>query len=305
MSGGGEGDALAGVGVAMRASGAPSLARAADAPSRSVHGGCIGAAYRWPVGGDACVFVKTGGACDVTMLEAEAAGLEELQAANALRVPRVLGVGVADAAAWLALEWLDLAPSTSASDARLGEGLAALHRVHADAFGWTRDNFIGRTPQLNAPERDAATFLRERRLRPQLERARAAGCDPRLYERGQRLLEIVDVYYGAYAPMPSLLHGDLWSGNRAALAGDEPVVYDAAPYFGDREADIAMSRLFGGFGPRFYAAYFAAWPLDAAHGYRRSLHNLYHVLNHLNLFGGAYAAQAASMIDGLLAEAGR
>jgi protein-ribulosamine 3-kinase len=294
-------DEAAAVGAALRVA----LGRAADAPERSVHGGCIGDAWRWPLGGGDVAFVKTAPATNAAMLEAEAAGLAELAAARAVRVPTVLAHGVAGAVAWLALEWLDLAAPTPASDARLGEALAMLHRVHADAFGWMRDNFIGRTPQSNAPLRDGVAFLRERRLRPQLELAKATGHPGRLIERGELLLENVDVFYGAYAPVPSLLHGDLWGGNQAALAGGEPIVFDPAPYFGDREADIAMTRLFGGFGPRFYAAYFAAWPLDAAHGYRRSLHNLYHVLNHLNLFGGSYAAQAESMIDGLLAEAGR
>lgn len=291
----------AAIAAALRAT----LGRAADAPERAVHGGCIGEAWRWPLGGGDVAFVKTAPAAQSAMLEAEAAGLAELAAAHAVRVPTVLANGVGGAFAWLALEWLDLEATTPASDARLGETLAMLHRVHADAFGWTRDNFIGRTPQPNAPLRDGVAFLRERRLRPQLELAKRNGCAPRLIDRGELLLENVDVFYGAYVPVPSLLHGDLWGGNHAALADGEPVVFDPAPYFGDREADVAMTRLFGGFGPRFYAAYFAAWPLDAAHGYRRSLHNLYHVLNHLNLFGGSYSAQAESIIDGLLAEAGR
>lgn len=281
------------------------LGTAADAPEARVEGGCIGESWRWRTGAATHAFVKTLPAAQAALLEAEAAGLAELESAGAIRVPRMLGRGLAGPHAWLALEWLDLEAPSAASDAQLGERLAALHRVRADRHGWHRDNYIGRTPQANAPHADWVTFLRSRRLEPQLRLARANGQPARLVDRGLLLLEVLDVFYASYSPAPSLLHGDLWSGNRAALAGGEPVVYDPACHYGDREADVAMTRLFGGFGPRFYAAYQATWPLDAAAGYRRDLHNLYHVLNHLNLFGDAYAAQAARMIDGLLAEAGR
>jgi fructosamine-3-kinase len=280
------------------------LGPVAPAPAAAVGGGCIGAAWRWPLGSGSQAFVKTVPAASAALLDAEAAGLAELESAGAIRVPRRLAQGVAGAHAWLALEWLDLEPPSPASDARLGEGLAALHRVRADRHGWHRDNYVGRTPQANPWHQDWPMFLRTRRLAPQLELARANGAPARLVQRGLQLLEVVGVFYASYVPTPSLLHGDLWSGNRGSLAGGEPVVYDPACHYGDREADVAMTRLFGGFGPRFYAAYQATWPLDAAAGYRRDLHNLYHVLNHLNLFGGAYAAQAAAMIDGLLAEAG-
>ncbi len=281
------------------------LGDAADEPAARVAGGCIGESWRWRTGTATCAFVKTLPAAETAMLEAEAAALVELEAAGAIRVPRVLGRGVAGSLAWLALEWLDLETPSPATDAELGERLAGLHRVRAERHGWHRDNYIGRTPQVNAPHADWVSFLRACRLAPQLELARANGHPTRLVDRGLLLLEVADVFYASYAPAPSLLHGDLWSGNRAALAGGEPVVYDPACHYGDREADVAMTRLFGGFGPRFYAAYQATWPLDAAAGYRRDLHNLYHVLNHLNLFGGSYVAQASRMIDGLLAEAGR
>ena len=279
------------------------LGAAADAPDASVGGGCIAESWRWRAG-SGCAFVKVLPAADAALLEAEADGLAELAASDAVRVPRVLGRGAAGARAWLALEWLDLEPPTAASDARLGERLAGLHRVRAERCGWHRDNFIGRTPQSNAPHADWVEFLSTRRLAPQLELARANGHPSRLVDRGLRLVEMLGVFYASYSPAPSLLHGDLWSGNRGALADGEPVVYDPACHYGDREADVAMTRLFGGFGPRFYAAYQATWPLDAAAGYRRDLHNLYHVLNHSNLFGGSYAEQAGRMIDGLLAEAG-
>lgn len=278
--------------------------RIARAPSAAVGGGCIHEAWRWS-SGDCDLFVKVAPLADASLLDAEAAGLTELAGAVALRVPRVLGRGSTADVAWLALEWLELGPVAPECDARLGEGLAALHRVRADRYGLDADNFIGRTPQANAWCADWVEFLRERRLRPQLALAARNGARTALVDAGERLLECLGVFYSSYRPAASLLHGDLWSGNRGATSGGEPVVYDPAPYYGDREADLAMTRLFGGFGPRFYAAYQSSWPLDAAAGYRRDLHNLYHVLNHLNLFGGAYAVQAEAMIASLLAEAGR
>jgi fructosamine-3-kinase len=186
----------------------------------------------------------------------------------------------------------------------LGEALAWLHRARGPHCGLERDNFIGATPQPNGTAPDWVTFLRERRLGYQLDLAAANGYGGRLQERGRRLNEVIDVFFSTHHPAMSLLHGDLWSGNRGVLADGTPVVFDPAVYHGDREADIAMTRLFGSFGPRFYAAYTATWPLDLAAGTRRDLYNLYHVLNHLNLFGGAYRAQAEAMIDRLLAAAG-
>ena len=186
----------------------------------------------------------------------------------------------------------------------LGEQLAALHRVGAARFGWHRDNTIGATPQLNSWDDDWVRFFVRQRVGPQLELAEQRGASARLLDRGRLLCGIAGALFSSYRPVPSLLHGDLWGGNWAADDADTPVVFDPAVYFGDREADLAMTRLFGGFGPAFYAAYQSDWPLDQAAGTRRGFYNLYHVLNHFNLFGGSYAAQAEGMIDRLLAELG-
>jgi protein-ribulosamine 3-kinase len=221
-----------------------------------------------------------------------------------LRVPEVLAVGASGSQAWLALRWIEFSPATRESDALLGERLAALHRVSAARFGWKRDNTVGATPQHNAWDDDWVRFFVTQRLGAQLQLAGRNAAPRRLVERGGRLCEGVSALYSSYRPVPSLLHGDLWAGNRATDAAGKPVIFDPAVYFGDREADIAMTRLFGGFHPAFYSAYQAAWPLDQAAGTRRTLYNLYHVLNHFNLFGGGYAAQAEAMIDRLLAELG-
>ena len=276
----------------------------APRPSAPVAGGSIHAAWRWPYEAG-LLFVKQAPRADAAMLVAEAEGLAALAAANALRVPAVRGHGVAGGSAWLALEWLELVAPDAVSDAVLGERLAAQHRHLAEHFGFARDNFVGRTPQPNGWCDDWVAFLGSRRLAPQFARAAAAGHAGRLGEHGALLLEVLGEFYAGYRPQPSLLHGDLWGGNRGALAGGTPVVFDPAVYFGDREADLAMTRLFGGFSSRFYSAYHASWPLDPGAEARRDLHSLYHVLNHLNLFGGAYAAQALALTGRLLAAAGR
>ncbi len=285
----------------------------AESPAARVHGGSIDDSYRWESTAGA-LFVKIAAAGKLAMLEAEAAGLDELRGASPARVPRVLACGAAEDLAYLALEWIDLRPRSAAAEAvreagrgldaetRLGEALAGQHRMASTRFGWSRDNTIGSTPQQNAWTDDWIGFFRERRLRYQLELARGGGHAGRLQRRGSELLDRMDALFTSYRPRPSLLHGDLWGGNWGVDRGGAPVIFDPAVYYGDRETDIAMTRLFGGFGPSFYAAYEAAWPLDEGAGPRVTLYNLYHVLNHLNLFGGGYLRQAETMIDRLLAE---
>ncbi|MBK6336107.1 MAG: fructosamine kinase family protein [Betaproteobacteria bacterium] len=243
-------------------------------------------------------FVKVNGADRLPMFEAEAAGLAELAASNAVRVPQPLATGREGAHAFLVLEWLDV--HGGGHDAALGRALAVLHRHTAPRFGWHRDSTIGTTPQENGWCDDWCAFFGERRLAPQLARV-AAGGDADLAAAGRRVIAALPALLAGHAPSPSLLHGDLWGGNAGALATGEPVIFDPAVYYGDREADLAMTELFGGFGRPFYAAYEAAWPLPPGYPRRRRLYNLYHVLNHANLFGGGYRAQARAMIDALLA----
>ena len=268
-----------------------------------VSGGCISAAFRvtTPAG---TLFVKADRAERLGMFEAEALGLEALRDAGALRIPAVIALGGDREGAFLALEWLDLAAGRSRAEHELGERLAMQHRATARQFGWHRDNWIGATPQPKDWLTDWVEFWRTRRLGPQLDLAADRGARSAVLDRGRRLTEMLPAYFTSYRPVPSLLHGDLWGGNWAVDASGRPVLFDPAVYYGDREADLAMTRLFGGFGSGFYAAYHAAWPLDAAAGYRRDLYNLYHVLNHYNLFGGGYLEQAAGMADRLLAELG-
>lgn len=272
-------------------------------PTERVSGGSINTCYRWHTALGA-MFVKVGPLAARAGFAAEAEGLAALAATRALRVPQVLACGHTDDTAFLALEWIEAGPASATSERRLGEGLAALHAVTARRFGWERDNTIGRTPQLNGWTDGWAEFFRERRLRPQLELAAQNGFAEVLSARGERLLESLPALLGEHVPLASLLHGDLWGGNWLTASSGEPVIFDPAVYYGDREADLAMTRLFGGFGAAFYAAYEARAALAPGAASRGELYNLYHVLNHANLFGGGYARQARTMIDQLLAEVG-
>ena len=260
----------------------------------AVSGGDISAAWRL---GD--LFVKTGPLSAAAMFAAEARGLAEIAATGTVRVPQLVRQTEIGDASILALEWLQLGMSDAATERQLGEQLAAMHRHTQAQFGWYCDNTIGLTPQPNTLTDDWVDFLREHRLQHQLRLAREAGFAGRLQVLGERLLQRLPSLFAGVDVVPSLLHGDLWSGNRASCAG-EPVLFDPAVYYGDRETDLAMSRLFGGFAPEYYAAYDAAWPLADGAADRVAVYQLYHVLNHLNLFGGGYYGRAVELMAGLV-----
>lgn len=265
-----------------------------------VAGGDISRAFRCTDNRDRDWFLKLNHISFADAFAAELAGLQELRQARTLRVPQAQASGITGMQSWLLLEWLDLQPAGSAAAERLGEGLAEMHRVTAETFGAHRDNYIGATPQKNGSVKVWVTFYVKRRLQPQLRLAAENGAPQALIKKGQSLEERLPALLAGYTPPPSLLHGDLWGGNVAQLPDGYPAIFDPAVYYGDRETDLAMTRLFGGFPPAFYRAYEAAWPLEAGHELRCVLYQLYHVLNHFNLFGGAYLAQAARMLDTLL-----
>ncbi len=247
-------------------------------------------------------FVKTGEAAAAPLFAAEAQGLQALSAAAVVPTPTFIALGQTATGAFLVLEHLELKPLDQAGGARLGEAMAQLHRVSGESFGWTTANFIGSTPQQNTPHAGWPHFFGERRLRPQLQLALQNGMERTLVTKGYGVIERIGGLFLDYRPAPSLLHGDLWSGNAAQTSNGLPVIFDPACYYGDRETDIAMAELFGGFPTSFYAAYRAAWPLDSGYETRKPLYNLYHILNHFNLFGSAYLGQAQRMIERLLAE---
>jgi fructosamine-3-kinase len=261
-------------------------------------GGCINTAVRLS-NGEQHWFIKLNQASRLAMFEAEFLGLQDLAAADAIRVPLPLCTGTADGQSYIVMEYIPL--GGSGSNALAGEQLAALHRHQARRFGWQRDNTIGSTHQPNDWTADWIAFWRVYRLGFQLEEAARNGLGQRIQQLGERLLACFPALMD-HAPIPSLLHGDLWGGNLSHDDQGKPVIYDPATYYGDREAEIAMTELFGGFGSAFYAAYNTAWPLDAGYATRKTFYNLYHILNHANMFGGGYVGQAQRMMERLLAE---
>ncbi|MCP3871476.1 MAG: fructosamine kinase family protein [Gammaproteobacteria bacterium] len=269
-------------------------------PPQRIGGGCINTTFILD-DKEQRYFVKLNDSHLLSMFEAEAQGLEELQLSATIRVPRPICFGKTDQQAYLVLEFIDM--TGRADPVSAGRQLAALHRTTSERFGWHRDNTIGSTPQPNEWYDNWMEFWREKRLGYQLTLAAENGYSGNLQRRGEILLQSLPSLL-EHQPVPSLTHGDLWSGNLAYDRDSQPVIYDPATCYADRETDLAMTELFGGFGSDFYAAYREAWPLIPGYSTRRTLYNLYHILNHLNLFGGGYGNQALGMIDRLLAELG-
>jgi len=229
------------------------------------------------------------------MFEVEARGLQLLAEAKALRVPQV--IALIDQPPALVLEWIEAGSNKSSAADALGNGLAQQHRSIGAQHGLDHDNYIGANPQINTLADAWIDFYRDRRLGVQIDIARERGyLTPDRSRRLDAIVNHLDRWIDPGAVVPSLLHGDLWGGNYLIDAHGDPVLIDPAVYYGDREAEIAFTELFGGFGPRFYAAYNEAWPLDRGYTDRRDLYNLYHLLNHLNLFGEGYGGSVDAIL---------
>ncbi|MGA7935013.1 MAG: fructosamine kinase family protein [Kovacikia sp.] len=266
---------------------------------RSVGGGCINSGYSLSDGRHT-YFVKLNQAGQIAMFEAEAAGLQAMQATQSIRVPTPICWGAADADSYLVLEWIALGQGDSRSWEEMGRQLAAMHQASSgQGFGWERDNTIGSTPQINRWTQSWTEFWVECRINYQLQLAKRRGGH---FPNHGNLLAAIPRLLAGYTPQPSLVHGDLWSGNAAIAQSGQPVIFDPATYYGDREVDLAMTELFGRFPPEFYRGYNEVFPLDVGYKRRKTLYNLYHMINHFNLFGGGYEAQANRMIEQVLAE---
>ncbi len=245
------------------------------------------------------LFIKT---CPVDIYEiysAEADGLLEISKTDSIRVPEVIGFGKTDTENYLALEWIDIEPPNYVTEISFGEQLSELHRVTCENFGWFRDNTIGLTPQINNYSDDWVNFFRENRLEYQLKLAYNNGYSGKLQQLGSILIKKLPLYFDSGKIESSLLHGDLWAGNWGSYM-DRPIIFDPAVYFGDRETDLAMTMLFGGFGKNFYEAYESCWPLRQGYQKRLKIYQLYHVLNHLNLFGATYLKSAINLLKEIL-----
>lgn len=264
---------------------------------RSVSGGCINSGYAIS-SSQQIYFVKVNQAAQLAMFAAEAAGLDEMRASQTIRVPKPICWGTAADSAYLVLEWLELVGTNGSGWESMGHKLAALHQtISRKGFGWQMPNTIGATGQINEWTMNWAEFWTEHRLGYQFRLATERGG---IFPQQTRLLSAISKLLAGHNPQPALVHGDLWSGNAAITQAGEPVIFDPATYYGDREVDLAMTELFGGFPADFYRGYNAAFPIDSGYSHRKTLYNLYHILNHFNLFGGSYAAQANRMIEQIL-----
>lgn len=229
------------------------------------------------------------------MFDAEARGLALLSEARAIRIPNVVAAGEHEGTQWLVLEWIE--PSSRASDYwhTFGQQLAALHKVTHTHHGLDHNNYIGSLHQQNDRTGSWIDFFIQSRLDPQLRLA---------VDKGRADRSLVHAFETLYARLPSmlpeeapsLLHGDLWNGNLMTASHGEPCLIDPAVYFGNREMDLAMTRLFGGFDIRFYDAYQEAHPLQPGSASRVDIYNLYPLMVHVNLFGGGYTAQVKQIL---------
>lgn len=252
-----------------------------------VAGGCISNASRVTLENGRHVFLKWGSAAG--MFHAEATGLAALAATSTVRVPAILAVKD-----WLLLEWLEPAPMRSTEWEKLGRSLAAMHRTQGQSFGWNEPNFIGTLPQQNPWTSSWPEFWRDERIV-----AQAQGMSAQHRERIDHLLRFCDELEAGNEDGPSLLHGDLWGGNVHGMASGDAALIDPSCYYGHREVDLAMATLFGGFDQRFFDAYTEAWPLQPGFERRRLFYQLYYMLVHVNLFGGAYVSGAMSLVGKL------
>ena len=253
-------------------------------------------------GADDNYFLKTASLNDLPLLISEKIGLETLTITGDVRVPKVFFIGETSTCSFLICEYLELKKDNLFSGKTLGKQLALLHQNSNDFFGLDKDNWIGLNPQKNQWKKNWVGFFKEFRLLPQFMWAFEQGYRSNIEEMAGQLMEALPLYFDQYKPIPSLLHGDLWSGNCGTIDNSTPVIFDPAIYYGDREADLAMTKLFGGFPQVFYDAYNYQWPLDYGFKVRQNLYNLYHLLNHLTLFGEGYLVQTKDVLEQLLSE---
>jgi len=256
---------------------------------RSVGVGCINNASQ-VVTKTASYFLKWNSAPLPNMFTTEANGLQLLKAMNTIRIPEVFKVQEAqtDLLAFILMEWIE---RRSGFDQRIcGKQLAQLHLYSSsENYGLDHNNYIGSTPQYNDWMYDWVEFFREKRLKPQMELAiRNGRCNSSRRNKLESLLTQLGKWLGGVTRKPSLLHGDLWGGNVIGDENEKPVLIDPAVYYGDREADLAFTQMFGGFSSAFYQAYQEVYPLETDYQTRFEIYNIYHTLNHLNLFGESY-----------------
>lgn len=246
------------------------------------------------------IFIKSNYQKYAALLEAEAQALSEIEQQAAIKTPQYIGLHGEGDQIYLALEWLDL--KSRGDEFALGCQLAKLHQSTHSRYGWHSDNFIGYSKQPNNWTDRWSDFWLDYRLKPQLALASEQGFSRSLTKLEPALLAACEALLVGYQPQASLLHGDFWGGNKAYLEDGQPVIFDPASYYGDREVDLAMAGLFGGFTQDFYAGYESVWPLEVGFKQRKVLYNLYHQLNHLNMFGTSYLGECLRAIRNIVGE---
>ena len=279
----------------LHATGAP----ATVAGEEVVGGGSIGDTRRLRLADGRRYFLKSRrGPSLPGLFAAEEKGLAALRQAGVLRVPAVIAAD----SDFLLLEQIEIRGPGADFFTRFGRELARLHReARATTFGFATDNYLGASPQPNTSEKSWTRFWRNNRLGHQLARLRQQGlADRELDQLGEKLMDRLPEWLDEVEEAPSLLHGDLWAGNFLSDQKGNPVLVDPAVYYGHREAELAMTRLFGGFPPDFYAAYQETWPLAPGAADRAAIYELYHLLNHYNLFGAAYRGPCLEILRRLV-----
>lgn len=266
--------------------------------SKSVGGGCINDAQTITASDGKKFFLKQNFNSAKDMFFKEANGLKELKKANAIRVPEVILVDTN----FILLEQINSGRKSKNFDEDFGKSFASLHKYTSESFGFYEDNYIGSTPQKNIPEPEKKNnwikFYFNKRILFQYKLLESNGyADSALRKRISLLEDKIDDILRDSENIPSLLHGDLWSGNYMIDENGNACLIDPAVYYGNREADLAMTKLFGGFSSAFYKAYNEYFPLPAGYEYRENIYKLYHVMNHLNLFGSGYYHQTISLLD--------
>ena len=262
--------------------------------SKPTSGGCINQTNILSLSNGERIFLKYNPSPPKGFFAVEFQGLHLLaKAKNGPRVPRPLGNSPEPNSQFLLLEYIESSSSKSGFPTRFARTLAAMHQETQEQYGLDHDNFIGSTVQKNDTESDGVIFFRERRIRFQQELARKTRGLPRdVDHRLDRFCEKLEILLDFKNEKPALLHGDLWSGNYFPSHDQVPCIFDPAVYFGPREADLAMTEMFGRLPQEFYSAYHEAFPLEPDYAERKDIYNLYHLINHYNLFGGSYLGQA-------------
>ena len=264
----------------------------------SIGGGCINQAYQL-LGKNDRYFVKLNQEVKVEMFAVEALGLKQMHETQTIIIPKPICWGVTQNNCYLVLEYYDFGRGNNQSWTQMGRQLALMHEQGtANRFGWQENNTIGSTPQINDWYDSWADFFAEKRIGYQLQLARRHGGN---FSNSNQVIEKIRSLLASHHPIPALVHGDLWSGNASFTATGKPIIFDPACYYGDREVDLAMTELFGGFRNEFYQGYQEIYPLGDDYQHRKTIYNLYHILNHFNLFGGGYEYQSQRMIKEIMA----